>query len=117
MCIRDRNEDKDKIEALDAGADDYVTKPFSVEELLALSLIHIFVYTCPGAMGGDTAEEMGFQTVLRPGTAAAGAGMESDGASMDAGALPESLSATSAEDTRKLAEWLLSEQVLSLIHI
>ena len=37
--------------------------------------------------------------------------MESDGASMDAGALPESLSATSAEDTRKLAEWLLSEQV------
>ena len=52
-----------------------------------------------------------FQTVLRPGTAAAGAGMESDGASMDAGALPESLSATSAEDTRKLAEWLLSEQV------
>ena len=71
----------------------------------------ILVYTCPGAMGGDTAEEMGFQTVLRPGTAAAGAGMESDGASMDAGALPESLSATSAEDTRKLAEWLLSEKV------
>ena len=60
----------------------------------------ILVYTCPGAMGGDTAEEMGFQTVLRPGMAAAGAGMDSDSASMDAGALPESLSATSAEDTR-----------------
>jgi two-component system KDP operon response regulator KdpE len=28
-------EERDKIAALDAGADDYVTKPFSVEELLA----------------------------------------------------------------------------------
>jgi two-component system KDP operon response regulator KdpE len=28
-------EERQKIEALDAGADDYVTKPFSVEELLA----------------------------------------------------------------------------------
>jgi len=30
-----REEEKSKIEALDAGADDYVTKPFSVNELLA----------------------------------------------------------------------------------
>ncbi len=35
IIISARNEDKDKIEALDAGADDYLTKPFSVEELLA----------------------------------------------------------------------------------
>jgi two-component system, OmpR family, KDP operon response regulator KdpE len=30
-----RGEEKNKIDALDAGADDYVTKPFSVNELLA----------------------------------------------------------------------------------
>jgi two-component system KDP operon response regulator KdpE len=48
IVISARSEDYDKIEALDAGADDYLTKPFSVEELLArirvttrrLSVIH-----------------------------------------------------------------------------
>lgn len=35
IVISARSEDMDKIEALDAGADDYLTKPFSVEELLA----------------------------------------------------------------------------------
>ncbi len=35
IVISARNEDRDKIEALDAGADDYLTKPFGTEELLA----------------------------------------------------------------------------------
>jgi two-component system KDP operon response regulator KdpE len=30
-----RNSERDKVAALDAGADDYVTKPFGIEELLA----------------------------------------------------------------------------------
>jgi two-component system, OmpR family, KDP operon response regulator KdpE len=30
-----RNTERDKVEALDAGADDYVTKPFGIQELLA----------------------------------------------------------------------------------
>lgn len=35
LVISARTDDADKIEALDAGADDYITKPFSVNELLA----------------------------------------------------------------------------------
>ncbi|MDO4634201.1 MAG: response regulator transcription factor [Eubacteriales bacterium] len=35
IVISARSEDQDKIGALDEGADDYLTKPFSVEELLA----------------------------------------------------------------------------------
>ena len=35
IVVSARGEDTDKIHALDAGADDYLTKPFSTEELLA----------------------------------------------------------------------------------
>ncbi len=35
IVISARTEDADKVEALDAGADDYLTKPFSVDEMLA----------------------------------------------------------------------------------
>ena len=35
IVVSARSEDKDKVSALDAGADDYMTKPFSIDELLA----------------------------------------------------------------------------------
>lgn len=35
IIVSARSEDRDKIVALDKGADDYLTKPFSVDELLA----------------------------------------------------------------------------------
>ena len=41
IVISARSEDSDKVSALDAGADDYLTKPFSVEELLARLLVSL----------------------------------------------------------------------------
>ena len=35
IMLTARTAEKDKVEALDAGADDYITKPFSTPELLA----------------------------------------------------------------------------------
>ena len=35
IVLSGRSDSTDKVEALDAGADDYVTKPFGIEELLA----------------------------------------------------------------------------------
>src|SRR5215475_11162143 len=35
IVLTERHEEEEKVEALDAGADDYVTKPFGKQELLA----------------------------------------------------------------------------------
>ena len=35
IVLSGRSDSADKVDALDAGADDYVTKPFGIDELLA----------------------------------------------------------------------------------
>mgnify|MGYP000330599234 CR=1 FL=1 len=44
IVISARSEDTDKIEALDAGADDYITKPFSPSEMVARVKAHLARY-------------------------------------------------------------------------
>ena len=58
IVLSARGQERDKIDALDAGADDYLTKPFSVPELLArmrVALRH-------AARGPSGPEEPGFTT-------------------------------------------------------
>jgi two-component system KDP operon response regulator KdpE len=41
LILSVRDHERSKVEALDAGADDYVTKPFSIQELLARIRAHL----------------------------------------------------------------------------
>ncbi|PKM72177.1 MAG: DNA-binding response regulator [Firmicutes bacterium HGW-Firmicutes-16] len=67
VIVSARGNDREKVEALDAGADDYLTKPFSVSELLArirVIIRHRFTESAAGlpetrlhTVGGLTVDE------------------------------------------------------------
>ena len=67
LIVSARGHDREKIEALDAGADDYLTKPFSVPELLArirVILRRQSALHAPDGQGGEsTAFRIGELTV------------------------------------------------------
>ena len=55
VVVSARSDDKDKVGALDAGADDYLTKPFSVEELLARIRVAVRRTRCDSQFAGEQA--------------------------------------------------------------
>jgi two-component system KDP operon response regulator KdpE len=69
IVISARGQEDDKVKALDAGADDYVTKPFGVRELLArirVALRHQAVTAAGDAQfeAGDLKVDLGRRQVL-----------------------------------------------------
>lgn len=71
LVISGRSESNDKVEALDAGADDYVTKPFAADELLAR--VRALSRRTPGPTDepvisfGDVVVDLGAHVVRRAG--------------------------------------------------
>ncbi len=58
IVVSARGQERDKVEALDAGADDYLTKPFGTAELLARMRVALR-HAARVAEGGDTVVETG----------------------------------------------------------
>jgi len=71
LVVSGRSESWDKVDALDAGADDYMTKPFSADELLAriraLSRRTTVSTEEPAVSFGDVAVDLSGRSVTRSG--------------------------------------------------
>jgi two-component system KDP operon response regulator KdpE len=65
-----RNAERDKVVALDAGADDYVTKPFGIEELLARIRATLRRHPSADALPSFVSRELSVDFELRRVTAA-----------------------------------------------
>src|SRR5579864_4174244 len=66
IMVTARGQDQDKVRGLDLGADDYLTKPFSVDELLArvrAVLRRSHITSKEGTQGLQTAQTIGDMTI------------------------------------------------------
>jgi len=77
IVVSARGGERDKVSALNVGADDYMTKPFSIEELLAriaatLRRTRVAVHSEPASpvvVAGDVSIDLGSQQVTKGGRA------------------------------------------------
>jgi len=76
IVLSGRADSVDKVEALDAGADDYITKPFGVEELLARMRAAVrrtgTAEDLPRIRLGQLVVDLAAKRVIRPGPVPAG---------------------------------------------
>ena len=63
IVVSARGDDADKVQALDAGADDYLTKPFSVQELLARMRVALRHAAATGVAAPEPVIQVGALTV------------------------------------------------------
>jgi len=107
IVLSGRADSVDKVEALDAGADDYITKPFGVEELLARMRAAVrrtgTAEDLPRIRLGELVVDLAAKRVTRQATVPAGSGGPAD-----AGAPP-----AQGDDIRLTpTEWHLLEVLL-----
>jgi two-component system KDP operon response regulator KdpE len=112
IVLSGRADSTDKVEALDAGADDYITKPFGVEELLARMRAAVRrtrpAEDLPRIQLGQLVIDLAAKRVTRQAPVPAGAGTD---AGTDAGA--GAAAAAAAADIRLTpTEWHLLEVLL-----
>jgi two-component system, OmpR family, KDP operon response regulator KdpE len=114
IVLSGRSDSTDKVEALDAGADDYITKPFGVEELLARMRVAVrhtgAVEDQPRIRLGDLVVDLAAKRVTRARQASVPAG-GGPASRVSAGGGPAD--AAQADDIRLTpTEWHLLEVLL-----
>jgi two-component system KDP operon response regulator KdpE len=112
IVLSGRADSVDKVEALDAGADDYITKPFGVEELLARMRAAVrrtgAAEDLPRIRLGELVVDLAAKRVTRQATVPAGSGGPAGSGPVDVGGL-----AAQGEDIRLTpTEWHLLEVLL-----